>query len=69
MGNVGRVTFEERLSTRRCGNSTIGKPVRVRDGATFRTGILAGFGPDGELLLRDEQGTCSAVWAGDLAVA
>lgn len=46
----------------------IGKSVTVRDGGAVRTGILAGFGPDGELLLRDKTGVISAVWAGDLTV-
>ena len=40
----------------------------MRDGAAIRTGTLAGFGSDGELLLRDETGGVSSVWAGDLAV-
>lgn len=48
--------------------SNIGRTVKVRDGGTVRTGVLAGFGNDGELLLRDEQGNISAVWAGDLSV-
>ena len=46
----------------------IGKPVTVRNGTAVRTGTLAGFGIDGELLLRDETGAVRAVWAGDLAV-
>ncbi|MFA6172973.1 MAG: biotin--[acetyl-CoA-carboxylase] ligase [Kiritimatiellales bacterium] len=46
----------------------IGKPVTVRDGTAVRTGILAGFGSDGELLLRDETGVISSVWAGDVTV-
>lgn len=44
----------------------LGKNVTVRDGETERTGFLAGFGNDGELLLRDETGAVSAIWAGDL---
>ncbi len=47
---------------------SIGKSVTVRDGGAMRTGILEGFGNDGELLLRDETGAVSAIWAGDLAV-
>jgi len=47
----------------------IGKAVRVRDGAAVRTGILTGFGEDGELLLRNESGIVSAIWAGDLSPA
>ena len=46
----------------------IGKPVTVRDGGAVRTGILAGFGAEGELLLRDETGAVNSVWAGDLSV-
>jgi BirA family biotin operon repressor/biotin-[acetyl-CoA-carboxylase] ligase len=46
----------------------IGKPVTVRAGVTVRNGLLAGFGADGELLLQDEQGKISAVWAGDLSI-
>ncbi len=46
----------------------IGKPVAVRDGTAIRTGTLAGFGADGELLLRDENGAIRSVWAGDLFV-
>jgi BirA family biotin operon repressor/biotin-[acetyl-CoA-carboxylase] ligase len=46
----------------------IGKTVTVRDGGTVRTGILSGFGPDGELLLKDNSGAICPVWAGDLSV-
>lgn len=46
----------------------IGKPVSVRDGDAVRTGLLAGFGEDGELLLQSEDGIVSPVWAGDLSV-
>jgi len=46
----------------------IGKPVTVRDGTEVCTGILAGFGNDGELLLRDKTGVISSVWAGDVTV-
>ncbi|NOU36217.1 MAG: biotin--[acetyl-CoA-carboxylase] ligase [Kiritimatiellaceae bacterium] len=45
----------------------IGKSVMVRNGTAVRTGILAGFGPDGELLLRDGNGAVSPIWAGDLS--
>jgi BirA family biotin operon repressor/biotin-[acetyl-CoA-carboxylase] ligase len=45
----------------------LGKPVAVRDGGAIRTGLLAGFGEDGELLLRDETGAVSAIWAGDVS--
>ena len=47
---------------------TLGKPVSVRDGAAVRTGILAGFGEAGELLLREHDGSVSAIWAGDLGM-
>jgi BirA family biotin operon repressor/biotin-[acetyl-CoA-carboxylase] ligase len=47
---------------------TIGKMISVRDGNNRRQGILAGFGDDGELLLKDEEtGTVSPVWAGDVS--
>ena len=46
---------------------TLGKPVTVRDGDSFREGLLAGFGDDGELLLQDVSGTVSPVWAGDVS--
>ena len=45
----------------------LGKPVTVRDGGSERSGILYGFGEDGELIL-EEEGALSAVWAGDLSV-
>lgn len=44
----------------------MGKPIRVRDGADYREGILAGFGEDGELLLRNPDSTLSALWSGEL---
>ncbi len=50
------------------GGLNIGKTVTVRDGGTVRTGLLAGFGEDGELLLQDGTGEISAVWAGDLSI-
>ncbi len=46
----------------------IGKSVTVHDGGAGHTGVLAGFGPDGELLLRDKSGVISTIWAGDLSV-
>jgi BirA family biotin operon repressor/biotin-[acetyl-CoA-carboxylase] ligase len=46
----------------------VGKKVTVRDGEASRSGTLAGFGPDGELLLRDAFGALQTVWAGDLSV-
>lgn len=56
-----RKSWEEKVPT-------IGKPVAVRDGTAVRNGILEGFGDDGELLLRDENGTINPIWAGDLSV-
>jgi BirA family biotin operon repressor/biotin-[acetyl-CoA-carboxylase] ligase len=47
--------------------SNIGKSVAVRDGDLVRTGILAGFGETGELLLRDEQGNILTIWVGDVS--
>lgn len=44
-----------------------GQIVSVRDGGTVRTGVLAGFGESGELLLRDASGTVLSIWAGDLS--
>jgi BirA family biotin operon repressor/biotin-[acetyl-CoA-carboxylase] ligase len=46
----------------------IGKPIAVRDGGCLRTGILYGFGEDGELLLQDETGAITPVWAGDVSL-
>lgn len=45
----------------------IGKAVTVRDGDNRRSGILRGFGDNGELLL-EENGSISPVWAGDVSV-
>lgn len=45
----------------------IGRSVTVRDGGLFRSGVLAGFGDDGELLLRDERGVIHTIWAGDVS--
>jgi len=46
----------------------IGQSVTVRDAGAEKTGLLSGFGDDGELLLRDESGTLISVWVGDLFV-
>jgi len=46
----------------------LGKSVTVRDGDAVRTGLLAGFGADGELFLLDDAGNINAIWAGDLSV-
>jgi len=45
----------------------IGKTVTVRDGGAVLTGILTGFGENGELLLREKGGIVRAVWAGDVS--
>jgi BirA family biotin operon repressor/biotin-[acetyl-CoA-carboxylase] ligase len=45
---------------------TLGKTVTVRDGGAVRTGILTGFGKNGELLLGDERGNVMPIWAGDV---
>jgi BirA family biotin operon repressor/biotin-[acetyl-CoA-carboxylase] ligase len=45
----------------------IGEAVTVRDGDAVQTGVLAGFGPDGELLLRSADGKVLSIWAGDLS--
>lgn len=47
--------------------SNLGNPVVVQDGTMERTGLLAGFGDDGELLLQSGDGIVSPVWAGDLS--
>jgi len=47
---------------------SIGKMISVRDGDAVRSGLLAGFGENGELLLQDETGTVSPIWAGDVSV-
>ena len=47
----------------------LGASVRVRDGRQERTGILQGFGPAGQLLLREEDGRQREVWVGDLSAA
>jgi BirA family biotin operon repressor/biotin-[acetyl-CoA-carboxylase] ligase len=51
--------------TQRC--AYVGASVRVRDGRQERTGILQGFGPAGQLLLREEDGRQREVWVGDLS--
>ncbi|MFA5688754.1 MAG: biotin--[acetyl-CoA-carboxylase] ligase [Kiritimatiellales bacterium] len=50
------------------GCPALGSTVTVRDGDSKRTGILAGFGSAGELLLRDSTGGNLTVWAGDLDI-
>jgi BirA family biotin operon repressor/biotin-[acetyl-CoA-carboxylase] ligase len=46
----------------------IGKTVTVRDGDALRTGRMAGFGENGELLLLEPDGAVRPVWAGDVSV-
>ena len=43
----------------------IGKPLSVHDGATRKTGTLAGFGDHGELLLQTAKGI-ETIWSGDV---
>jgi len=44
----------------------LGKTVSVRDGTAIRSGVLAGFGENGELLLRGADGKINTIWAGDV---
>lgn len=44
----------------------IGKNVTIGDGRKRRTGILTGFGPNGELLLRDATGKNQVILLGDI---
>jgi BirA family biotin operon repressor/biotin-[acetyl-CoA-carboxylase] ligase len=46
--------------------SNLGKPIRLRDGETYREGVLAGFGEDGELLLQTAESTLIPIWSGEL---
>jgi len=46
----------------------LGKPVTVRDGETMKTGLLKGFGENGEMLLQEQSGAVTPVWAGDLSI-
>jgi len=48
------------------GAPMFGKTVKVREGDTMRSGLHAGFGQDGELLLRTKSGDLLSVWAGEL---
>jgi BirA family transcriptional regulator, biotin operon repressor / biotin---[acetyl-CoA-carboxylase] ligase len=48
----------------RCG--PMGRPVTIAEGAIRKTGLLAGFGEQGELLLRDEQGEEKVIRLGDM---
>ena len=40
--------------------------VEVGEGPDRRTGVVLGFGEAGQLLLREDDGTQSEVWAGDV---
>lgn len=44
----------------------LGEPVAIRDGNGLRRGTLAGFGPDGELLLATADGAVQPVWSGEI---
>ena len=48
----------------RCANW--GAYVEVGEGTDRRTGVVLGFGEAGQLLLREDDGTQSEVWAGDV---
>lgn len=52
--------------TARC--ARLGQWVRIGEGPGARVGLLHGFGPDGELLLRGSSGTIQAIWSGDVGV-
>ena len=49
-----------------CGG--VGTPLSVRSGEQRISGLLAGFGEDGELLLRMPDGQVQAIWSGDVNV-
>jgi BirA family biotin operon repressor/biotin-[acetyl-CoA-carboxylase] ligase len=51
--------------TDRC--AYIGEHIRVGEGKNIQTGILEGFGPHGQLLLKSPTGKVAEVWAGDVA--
>ncbi|HEY5653526.1 MAG TPA: biotin--[acetyl-CoA-carboxylase] ligase, partial [Pontiella sp.] len=44
----------------------IGKPLTVHDGSTKKSGTLAGFGNNGELLLQTTDGL-ETIWSGDIS--
>jgi len=44
----------------------VGKPLTVHDGDTRKSGVLAGFGDHGELLLQTENGL-ETIWSGDVS--
>ena len=45
----------------------LGEEVSVGEGDDVKTGVLAGFGDCGQLLLRGSVGRVSEIWAGDVA--
>ena len=45
----------------------IGEEISVGEGDDVKTGVLAGFGDCGQLLLRGPDGRMSEIWAGDVA--
>ena len=45
----------------------IGEQISVGEGDDMKTGVLAGFGDCGQLLLRGPDGRVSEIWAGDVA--
>ena len=45
----------------------IGEQISVGEGDDVKTGVLAGFGDCGQLLLRGADGQISEIWAGDVA--
>ena len=45
----------------------MGEEISVGEGDDVKTGILAGFGDCGQLLLREPDGQVSEIWAGDVA--
>jgi len=44
----------------------VGDMVSVVDGTVERRGVVAGFGENGEMLLREEDGHTRKIWAGDV---
>lgn len=45
----------------------IGEQIRVGEGDKIQTGILEGFGENGQLLLKMDTGAIVEIWAGDVA--
>lgn len=48
------------------GYAGIGAPLTVRDGEHRLSGTLSGFGENGELLLRMQDGQVQTIWSGDI---